>query len=90
MVLVTVGVVLATVSFAETKVYLFCTYYWKLSPVNSQAGLSSLLLGVGFLVLCLFAGNFLGLYQEMVFKKYGNDWAEGMFYLVTDLITLMI
>ena len=42
---------------------------------------NSWLIGMGFLVIALFLSSVMGLYQQVLYSKYGKVWKEGLFYM---------
>lgn len=69
--LVTVGVVIATLSKPSASKA-------KQSPEDA----TKYAIGILMLVVSSFFTGFLGLLQERTYKKYGPCWQEGVFYTV--------
>lgn len=86
-VVITVGIVLATVSAPRPP----------RSPASSASKapqtddkLSESLqyaLGIAMLSLALFLSAWLGLWQERTYRRYGNQWREALFYTVSRSIS---
>ncbi len=39
------------------------------------------LIGITFLIISLFLSSIMGLYQQVLYTKYGKAWKEGLFYI---------
>lgn len=72
--LVSTGIVLATFS-APSKQTASATDLSLPTTWDPQY-----LIGVCILLVALFAGAFLGIWQEKTYKRYGTCWQEGLFY----------
>lgn len=68
-VLVTAGVVLATLSNSK-------------QTTTSDADAKQYAIGISFLTIALVLSCLMGLYQEKTYSTYGNHWREGLFYSV--------
>ncbi|EKM79336.1 hypothetical protein AGABI1DRAFT_58864 [Agaricus bisporus var. burnettii JB137-S8] len=74
-VIVTVGVVLATLSRPSST-----SKNAVASPPRSPEQLRAYTIGIIMLVVSLFSTGLLGLLQEKTYQKYGPHWREGVFY----------
>lgn len=80
-VIVTVGVVLATLSKPSST-----SKNAVASPPRSPEQLRAYTIGIIMLVVSLFSTGLLGLLQEKTYQKYGPHWREGVFYTVSTSI----
>ena len=83
-VVITVGIVLATISAPRPA---------KLpsaKPSSTMSGSEERLhesvqyvIGIGMLSTALFLSAWLGLWQEKTYRRYGNQWREALFFTVS-------
>jgi len=71
-VIITSGVVLATLSRTATTV--------EVSNLKTAEDLQRYIIGIGMMVVSLLCTGLLGLLQERTYGKYGPCWREGIFY----------
>ncbi|KAK9729381.1 golgi uridine diphosphate-N- acetylglucosamine transporter [Basidiobolus ranarum] len=69
-ILVSIGVTAATLSSADTTQ----------NASHDHMNYSDWIIGVTLLLIAIILSSLLGLYQEVVYKKYGNQWRESLFY----------
>ncbi|CAG8449625.1 2978_t:CDS:2, partial [Acaulospora colombiana] len=69
-VMVTLGVALATISSANINT----------KDVTIDVSTSDYVMGITLLSIALILSCIMGLYQEFTYKKYGSNWREGLFY----------
>ena len=53
------------------------------SPINDSEPLdyNTWLIGISLLIVALVLSSFMGLYQQILYSKYGKVWKEGLFYM---------
>jgi len=76
-IIVTVGVILATLSRPSSS-----KNNWSVSARTPEE-LQAYTIGIVMLIVSLFCTGFLGLLQEETYRKYGPCWKEGIFYTVS-------
>ena len=76
-VLVTVGVILATLSKPKGTVVI------SDSTTSLPADIQKYLTGIVMIVTSLFLTGILGILQEKTYQKYGPCWKEAVFYTVS-------
>ncbi|ORX91430.1 UAA transporter [Basidiobolus meristosporus CBS 931.73] len=69
-ILISIGVTAATLSSADTSK----------GVSHDQMNYSDWMIGVSLLLIAIVLSSLLGLYQEVTYKKYGNQWRESLFY----------
>lgn len=82
-VIITVGIVLATLSAPRrppTKSAKSLTATTSQSEYLSEK--QQYIAGIGLLSLALFLSAWLGIWQERTYRQYGKQWREGLFYSV--------
>jgi len=67
--LVTVGIILATLTSAHEKM-----------TESKHSTFIQWVIGIVILLLALTIGSVLGVYQEVIYRKYGRVWKEALFY----------
>ncbi|CAG8490754.1 19065_t:CDS:10 [Cetraspora pellucida] len=68
-VMVTIGVILATISSSDVGM-----------EGDATVGTPEYVTGISLLSITLVLSCFMGLYQEFTYEKYQSDWREGLFY----------
>ncbi|KXN88138.1 UDP-N-acetylglucosamine transporter YEA4 [Leucoagaricus sp. SymC.cos] len=74
-VIVTIGVILATLSRPSSS----SKNSWTVTPRTPEE-LRTYAIGIAMLIVSLFCTGLLGLLQEKTYRKYGPCWKEGIFY----------
>ncbi|PKK77157.1 UAA transporter [Rhizophagus irregularis] len=69
-VMVTMGVICATISSAKTNT----------KEGENSGSMTDYVIGITLLSIALVLSSFMGLYQEVTYVKYGSNWREGLFY----------
>ncbi|GBC00744.1 hypothetical protein RclHR1_03960018 [Rhizophagus clarus] len=69
-VMVTLGVICATISSAKTNT----------KEGTDNGSMTNYVIGIALLSIALVLSCFMGLYQEITYTKYGSNWREGLFY----------
>ncbi|ORX79605.1 UAA transporter [Anaeromyces robustus] len=71
-ILVTLGITIATLTSAHEKI-----------TKSEHSTFIQWVIGIVILILALTIGSVLGVYQEIVYRKYGRVWKESLFYIHT-------
>lgn len=80
--MITVGIVLATLSAPSRRPQSVSTNGFDAASSGGWA-VPEYAAGIAVLSLALVMSAFLGLFQEITYKRYGKAWQEGLFYSVS-------
>lgn len=88
--LVTGGVIWATLDNASSQVSVSCTqflFFYSLFLLcylkREEGNTTEFFTGILLLTIAMVLSAGMGLFQEVTYKKYGKQWREGLFYTVS-------
>jgi len=90
-VIITIGIVLATLSAPRRKSPqpVYKTQNTDIKPEYLSENVQYVA-GIALLSLALFLSAWLGLWQEETYKRYGKKWKEALFYTVCYLLEYLV
>jgi len=87
-VIITIGIVLATVSAPRRRSSPKATPEITIQSTDYLSENIQYASGILMLAMALFLSSCLGIFQEETYKMYGKKWREGLFYCVCPVALL--